>query len=137
MHDGVRALTHPPLRRRWLLLFDCMIVVGCLLAPVAAKLLMALPTDCYVQELGFLCPACGGTRSVILLFRGDVIRAFHMNSYFFLSGITVLLMLILLHISVFSERHYFAKICGWILRPVVAVIWAVGFVLFGILRNLV
>ena len=72
-----------------------------------------------------------------MLFRGDIIGAVQMNGYFVTTAALVCVLLLLLHISVFTHKHYFYGICRRILRPATAVVWAVGFVLFGILRNIV
>ncbi len=137
MNNGTGSPTYPPLRKRGLLIIDAILLSVCLLAPHMAELLLALPTDCYVQRLGYLCPACGGTRSVLLLFRGDMVGAFRMNPYFFLTAVLACVTLVVLHISVFTPKHLFAGICRRILRPRTAVAWAIGFVLFGILRNII
>ncbi len=137
MHKGTGSPIYSSASKRVLLLFDGAIMVGVLLAPLLAELLLKLPTDCYVQQLGYLCPACGGTRSVILLFRGNVVGALGMNAYFFLSAVLACVTLILFHVSVFTEKHLFAGVCGWILKPRTAIAWAIGFVLFGILRNII
>ena len=137
MNDGTALISDLPIKKRELLIIDAVLLGVGLLAPFLARLLLALPTDCYVQKIGYLCPACGGTRSVLLLFRGEMIDAFRMNAFFVLSALFALSAMLLIHISVLSPKHYFAKLCRGILHPGIAVIWAVCFVLFGILRNII
>lgn len=137
MNDGTAFSIDLPIKKRDLFIIDAVLLSMCLLAPFIARLLLALPTDCYVQRIGYLCPACGGTRSVLLLFRGEIIHAFRMNAFFILTAVCALAVMLLVHISVLSPKHYFAKLCRGILHPGTAIIWAVCFVLFGILRNII
>ncbi len=135
MNEGNDVLFQPPMTKGRLFILDAVLLVLVLLGRPAAKLLLAIPVDCYIQRFGYLCPACGGTRSVLMLFRGDLGEAFRMNAYFCLTGMFSLMLLVLLHISVLSRRPDTIKLCRWIFQPYVPVVWAIGFVIFGILRN--
>ena len=137
MNEGNKALTQPLMTKRMLLIIDGVLLALRLIAGPLAKLMLDLPMDCYVQKIGYLCPACGGTRAVLMVLHRDFYGAFRMNTYFFLSGIFALGVLLLLHISIFTRKPVVTKICRGILHPSVPIVWAIGFVIFGILRNLI
>ena len=137
MNEGSNALFQPLMTKRMLLIIDGVLLALCVAAGPLARLLFALPTDCIVQRLGYLCPACGGTRCVLMLLQGNIFGAFRMNTYFFLTGFFALGVLLLLHISVFARVPIVTKICRGIFHPSVPIAWAIGLVIFGILRNFI
>lgn len=132
----IRIYEKPLIGKRSILILDgCLLVAG-ILAPFICKMLLAFPFDCWVQKMGYLCPACGGTRAVALVFQGKFIEAFSMNLYFMISGCVMLIGLVMLHISCFCNNVFAGKFSRRFFRPWIAILWATGFLLFGILRNL-
>ena len=126
----------PLLRKRGLLILDGILLTAVLLAPLFSKLLFWLPVDCYFQGLGYLCPACGGTRAFALLIQGELLAAFSMNPYFIITGFVLLVGLIFLHLSSFFQKVTFHKVSRGIFHPYSAIVWAFGLLLFGFLRNI-
>lgn len=123
------------LSKRGLLLIDGILLLFLLLLPLAARWLLMLPSDCYFQRFGLLCPACGGTRCVLSLLKGQFVEAFQMNPYFVITGFFLLLSIFLLHMAVFSKCVLAHKLCAIVFHPRTVILWAVGFAVFGILRN--
>ena len=112
------------------------ILIGAALASrwVISAMLQWIPS-CPFLKMGVLCPACGGTRCVHLLIHGDIWGSFQMNPYIFLSFLFAGFLMVLLHCAAIFNRG--EKLLKTLARPATVIIWAVGFVLFGILRNLI
>ena len=125
------------MNRKSILLLDGVLILCGLFAPLLAKFLISLPIDCFVQEMGMLCPACGGTRCVSLVFQGRFTEAFWMNPYIFLTGIFAGMIIGLIHLTVLIDKDCFRKFSSHILRYRTVIVWAIGFGLFGILRNFI
>ncbi len=127
----------PLLRKRGILILDSVILLAAILAFPLGKMLLDLPFDCYVQSIGYLCPACGGTRAVLLLLRGDVLGAVSMNAYFMVTGLIMALGVVFLHFSCFTDIIFFRKISRGLFHPYTAIVLAIGFLLFGFFRNII
>lgn len=125
------------MKRRYILLLDGTLL---LLVPVAALLsgwmLGNLPA-CGFLRYGILCPACGGTRCVKFLSRGQLAPAFQMNPYLFCTAFLALGLVILLNVVGLSQGQRGTGLLKRVCRPIWLILWAVGFSLFGILRNIV
>lgn len=127
----------PLLSKFGILILDTVILLVAILAFPLGKMLIDLPFDCYAQNLGYLCPSCGGTRAVLLLLRGDVWGAISMNAYFMVTGLIMALGVAFLHFSCFTDIKIFRKISRGLFHPYTAIAWALGFLLFGFLRNII
>ena len=123
------------MKRKYILLLDAGILALIPVAVLLAKwMLKALP-DCMFMRVGFLCPACGGTRCLIQLGRGNFLQALQLNPYFFFTAWLVFGLLVLVNVWAFSGGNRGGALLRNILRPRWLIVWAVGFVLFGVLRN--
>ena len=125
-------------RTSWqLLLLDGVLLalVG-LALPLSRWMLAALP-DCYVAQMGFLCPACGGTRAVSALFRGDLIAAVRFNPFVVLLIAYAVLAVVVFHVEVLLRQRWARAIRTRMMDYRVIIGWAVAAVLFTILRNIV
>lgn len=98
-------------------------------------LMMRWLPPCPAVELGFLCPACGGTRCVRYLAAGQLADAFRMNPYFFVSILFLGVLLVLLNTSVLFGKG--EKLLRRLATPTTAIVWAIGIVPFTILRNII
>lgn len=124
-------------RTSWqLLLLDGVLLalVG-LALPLSRWMLTALP-DCYVAQMGFLCPACGGTRAVSALFRGDLIAAVRLNPLVVLLIAYAVLAVVVFHVEVLLRQKWARTIRTRMLDYRVIIGWAVAAVLFTLLRNI-
>lgn len=92
---------------------------------------------CYFAERGFLCPACGGTRCVAALCSGNIIEAFKYNAMFFLMFLYIGAFIVFLNIAFISGSAFFDKAWRKMINPYILIAWAIGFAVFGILRNFV
>lgn len=122
-------------KRRTVFIVDLILLAVLPMCAAFAPWLMAVLPDCPVTKLGLLCPACGGTRCVLFLSDGNLIGAFRMHPYLFLTVVLGALLLIWLNAAVFFVQRKENKLLSRILRPSSIVIWAIGYGLYGILRN--
>ncbi len=100
---------------------------------VNSKYLTMLP-DCWVYEAtGLLCPACGGTRCVVHMLKGNWIEAFFSHMVFFIGILYLLAINIVYLINLNREK----KIATWIYpRYWYAIIFAGILIIYTIVRNL-
>lgn len=133
--EGNEGVLKPLIGKCGILILDGALLLSVALALPLGKVLLALPFDCYMQSIGYLCPSCGGTRAVLLLFRGDIWGAFSMNAYFITTGFVAFMGIIFLHLSCFTDIKLFHKISRGLFHPYTAIVWAFGFLAFGFLRN--
>lgn len=131
------TLYKPLLGKKGIFILDGAMLVIMGIAPFLCKVLLDLPFDCWVTGLGFLCPACGGTRSIVFLLQGKIPEAFRMNPYFILTGFVVALGIIAIHLSCVFNSRFFTKISRGLFHPYSGIIWAIGWMLFGVLRNII
>lgn len=89
---------------------------------------------CWVYcQTGVLCPACGGTRCLIYLLKGNWIQAFCSHMVFFI-GIIYLLIFNLVYIVNLNKEK---KIGTWIYPKYwYVIIFAVVLIIYTIIRNL-
>ena len=120
-----------------ILILDCILLIVAIMAPWVCRKLLGLSLDCWTVKFGLLCPSCGGTRAVLLLLRGRVVEAFYMNAYFIITGAVIFVGILVLHLSIFWERSIFCRISRMIFHPYSVVLWACGWGVFGVLRNLI
>ena len=121
--------------KRWhILLLDGLLIALIPIAGLLSGLMINMLPDCLLYKQGLLCPACGGTRCIRYLAQLKPLAAFKMNPYIFCTAIICVGLLILLNAAVLSGGKYglLKKLC----RPTFVILWAIGFVLFGILRNI-
>lgn len=102
--------------------------------PLSRWMMRNVPT-CPVAAAGLQCPACGSTRCVRYFFSGEFLVSFSMNPAVFLLIVYLGAALILLNVGALMKADRLEKIAramtGW--RAVI--IWAIAFVLFGVVRN--
>lgn len=100
---------------------------------ITNQMIDLLPT-CYATSLGIQCPACGGTRCFRYIVSGNITNAFLVNPYVFLSFMLLGVLVILLNCAVLFGKG--EQLLCKLARPGLVIVWAVCFLLFGILRNL-
>lgn len=125
--------------KKALLLIDVAVIAVVILLPiVAARLLGGSGRECsFVENFGILCPGCGGTRCVYNFFNGRFVTAFRFNPYIFLSIIYVLCSALILNVKILLKNKAAEKVFSVMTDYRVVVVWAAGFMLFGILRNII
>ena len=121
--------------KKSVIILDSLLILTALSARwITGAMLKWLPS-CPFAEMGVACPACGGTRCVRMLAGGNISGAFGMNPYFFLSFVFLGILLVLLHSAAFLGRG--ERLLKRLASPAAVIVWAVGFVIFGFLRNLI
>lgn len=121
---------------RLLLLDGVLLLLAGVVRPLSRWMLLTLP-DCYVAQMGLVCPACGGTRAVSALFRGDLIAAVRFNPFLMLLIAYAVLAVVAFHVEVLFRQKWARAIRTRMLDYRVIIGWAVTAVLFTILRNIV
>ncbi len=89
---------------------------------------------CWVyQNTGLLCPACGGTKCVMFLLKGNLIEAFFFHILFFI-GIVYLLVVNILYIINLNRKK---KIAEFIYpKTWYGVVFIILLIIYTIVRNL-
>lgn len=126
-----------PDRSRWkrILLLDlCIVLLALLAAPLSSWMLRALP-NCFVAELGYLCPACGSTRCVQALSRGQLSLAFSLHPMLCVSLVYLAAVLLFLHLQVFCPKPWSRRIFAGLTHWKTISLWGICYGLFGLLRN--
>ncbi len=90
--------------------------------------------NCWIHKrIGFLCPACGGTRCIINIFKGNFIKAFFSHMVFFICIIYGIIINIVYIININREK----KIFTWIYPKYwYSIIFAIILIIYTIVRNL-
>lgn len=86
----------------------------------------------FFEQTGYLCPACGNTRSVKALLRGDIIKSVGYNITPFLLAVFAAAFYIELVFRAFGVTIYIIPRSYWFLTAVLT-----GLILYFILRNFV
>jgi hypothetical protein len=120
-----------------LIAFDLAIISLFLLLKPLANLLLTTLSDCIFTRLGILCPACGGTRAVFYFASGNFSESFHYNPFFFLLIIYFFLFVIIWNLEIFLNLKFAKKLRAKMHHPKTVIIFAILYVIFGIVRNLI
>ena len=124
------------MKRIYILLLDSLLLAAFLAAPWVSSWMLAHLPPCFFLKMGLLCPACGGTRCLQALTRGEFSQAFQRNPYLFCTAFLALALVVLVNVAVLSSGRWGAGLLRRVARPWLVTLWAVGFGVFGILRNL-
>jgi hypothetical protein len=92
-------------------------------------------SGCIFLKYGFICPSCGGTRAVHNFVTGNFIASFNYNPYIFGIIIYLIAAVIILNLEFLLKLSFAKKIRKLILNYKVIIGLAVGYAVFGILRN--
>lgn len=100
---------------------------------INSKYIEILPQCWIYGTIGLLCPACGGTRCVIHMLKGNWIKAFFSHMVFFVGILYLLIANIVYLINLKKEK----KIATWIYPKYwYAIIFAILLIIYTIIRNL-
>ena len=124
------------MKRKYSLWLDVGFLALLPLAALLAKWMLGALPDCPVMKAGLLCPACGGTRCLLQLTKGNFLQALRYNAYFFFTAWLLFGLLVLGNVWALTHGKKGGVLLKKVLRPRWIVAWAIGFALFGILRNL-
>lgn len=98
-----------------------------------SKYVEKIPSCWIYQATGWLCPACGGTRCVMNLFKGNLIEAFFSHILFFMGIVYLLVINVVYLINLEKEK----KIATWVYPKYwYTIIFAILLILYTIVRNL-
>lgn len=122
--------------RLQLFILDCIILSLAVVGFFLSHWMIENSPGCVFRKLGFLCPACGGTRCVRYFLEADFATAFRYNSYIFITIILAVIALVFLNITVFSKSKTCEKICIKLINYRTIILWAICFAVFGIVRNI-
>lgn len=123
--------------RKWLLFLDLALIAGGLVVPPCANWMLDFFPDCYIAQMGMGCPACGGTRAVAALCRGDVVAAWGFNAFVVLLAVYALFLLLVLHLEVLCRWNWARALRVRITDYRVIIGLGAAFALFGLLRNVI
>lgn len=119
-------------RKIFIILIEIIIFI-ILYSFVNSKYINLIPQCWVYRQTGILCPACGGTRCLIYLLKGNWIQAFFSHMVFFV-GIMYLLIFNFIYIVNLNKEK---KICTWIYPKYwYIIIFAVILIIYTIIRNL-
>ncbi len=97
------------------------------------KSIQNLPQCWIYQTTGLLCPACGGTRCVIFLFKGNIIKSFLSHSIFFMAMVYLFIVNVVILINLKREK----KVATWIYPKYwYGIIFIIILFIYTIIRNL-
>lgn len=123
-------------RRSQILLLDFAIVLLAILArPLAAWMIEVLP-DCFIAEMGYLCPACGSTRCLLALSRLQIGQAFTYHPLLCILGFYGALGLLALNLGYLAGIGFFRRLFRLLTDYRAIITWAIAYGLFGLLRNI-
>ena len=125
------------MKKKQLLILDLVLAALALAAwPVSGLMVRFLP-PCPFPAMGFLCPACGGTRCVRYLLRGQLGAALESNAFFLVLIFFVVAALALLNAGVLLNKPAWEHLARRLLSWRTVIVAAAVFAIFGILRNFV
>ncbi len=122
-------------KKLYVFVLDLIVAAAVVSTPYLLSMFMNKAPDCWLLNMGIICPACGGTRCLSNFLRGRFFVAFRYNQMFFLLGIYTLILLLMLNMSVFSKWSFPAKIVKIMVHPRTVITIAILFVCVGFLRN--
>lgn len=100
---------------------------------INSRYIEILPSCWIYQTTGLLCPACGGTRCVVNLVKGNSIEAFFSHIVFFI-GIAYLLIINMIYIINLNREK---KILTWLYPKYwYSIIFTIILIIYTIIRNL-
>lgn len=118
-----------------LALDGALLLVGVFGKQIVAWMHAVIP-DCPFYEMGILCPACGSTRAVGALVRGEIAEAFALHPY--VTGLTFLCGagLVLANLAYVFRISWAQRIGNAVFRGMTVIVLAVGYAIFGVARML-
>ena len=125
------------MKRKYILLLDAGILALIPVVVLLAKWMLDALPDCFSLRIGLLCPACGGTRCLLQMVQGHFGQALKLNPYFFFTAWILLGLLVLGNVYAFSHGKWGGKLLRQLWQTKWVIVWAIGFALFGVFRNLV
>ena len=121
-----------------ILIFDSVAILGAFLVPkIASWCLSTDLAECNFRMLGLLCPSCGGTHCTISFFTGDFPAAFSHNAYMAVTFILLAFALLLVNLKIWINKPAVISLCDKLVNYKWTIVWAIGYVVFGIARNVV
>lgn len=121
--------------RLLVLLLDIAVVNVLLFAKSLVRAAAAILPRCVFYEMGFLCPACGGTRCFSNFVRGSWRAAFGYNPCIFILLALGLILVVCLNLAFLFRLSGAKKMVSRLTDYRLVIGWAVAYGLFGIFRN--
>lgn len=120
-------------KKRIQIIISELIILICLFYFVNSKYLKIIP-PCWVHHTtGLFCPACGGTRCVISILKGDWMHAFFSHMVFCV-GVVYLLIVNIVYLINLDKKN---KVATWIYPKYwYIIIFAIVLIIYTIVRNL-
>ncbi len=114
---------------------DCIFILLCSVIPIIAKWMLSLNKICFSLKIGIICPACGGTRCINSMFKGDFISALNYNPAVFFGFFYFSIILLLFNMELFIKNRILTSIRNLMLNPIVLTVEVFFYILFGFARN--
>ena len=124
------------MRKKHVIVLDIIVLALALAARLLTGWMLELIPDCPFAKLGWLCPACGGTRCVRYFVGGDFASALAMNPFFFVLIWYLGAALVLLNIGVLLKKPKTQAIALRMTDWRAVIVAAVLFAVFGVARNI-
>lgn len=100
---------------------------------ITSQYLEMIPSCWIHRETGLLCPACGGTRCLISLLKGNWIKAFFSHTIFFIGILYLFIINVVYIINLNREK----KIATWMYPKYWYVfVFTILLIIYTIIRNL-
>jgi len=116
-------------------IFDIIALISFLSVKYITQLMLDIMPGCIFYKYGFICPSCGGTRTVHNFVTGNFIASFSYNPYIFGIIIYLIAAVIILNLEFLLKLSFAKKIRKIIFNYKVIIGIAIGYAVFGILRN--
>ncbi len=122
-------------KKIFIVILDVFLILSPLILKSLAFLMFKIPFKCPFWEAGYMCPSCGGTRSVYAFFGGDFIESFSYNPFIFMMIIYIITFIIFFNIGIFLNKSFAKTLYSVMINPKIIIVLAILFAVFGILRN--
>ncbi len=96
----------------------------------------AIPTVCLFKEVtGLPCPSCGTTRSLLLLFNGEVAAAFMTNPFALLLALVLVIVPLWIAVDVARKKESFYCLYTWVEQLFIQSKWVTAFAVTLVVLN--
>ena len=124
------------INRRYMPILNIMLIALFVAGKYLSQRMIEWEISCIFMQYGLQCPACGGTHCLYYLTQGYVTRAFWENPYIFCTICICIIIIIIFDAVSLCRKQKGYDLLKRIFTPKWLIVWAVGFAVFGMLRNL-
>ena len=113
-----------------LLIADLLLIPALFACRELSKVMLSQESTCVMVLYGGQCITCGGTHFVKTLLSGQMIEAFHHNSFLFILTVIFAVSYILLHLFWLAKWEFVGKVLKTVYSIpglIVVMVWMLGF----------